>query len=404
MVTTKNKAETPEAKARRLTYYRDEAQMRLPEKEADWLARHDAKQKALAEMAAKRLEAKKPPRVPVKDKKLKPLKVEPKRKMELIEAGGRIDAQLAQGESRALLFMRALAMTPLPRRPTKDRLLIKVARLGREEWSRTKFSVDEEGRRLMFGHDMLRLMALFTMMWETGQIRFEFRSIRELWQRMEEAGIGGRGGNSNEELREAFQRLADTATEIRTYRTEAEARADQNHTSQIKVNFIRHSSLPTREECQKEDQGEQTLFPHFIEASRDLADMVSVPKNHIWAHEEVLHEFSGDPLKLRFAMLVLTRAQATQSPAEMSHSELIEAFYEGNKKKYPERKLMEDLRAALEELHVLTGNGLRVKFQEIEPIPTGKRGRPASRWTLQFQPGSKLTTRKAVKSAPKTLK
>ena len=58
----------------------------------------------------------------------------------------------------------------------------------------------------------------------------------------------------------------------------------------------------------------------------------------------------------------------------------------------------------LEELHALTGNGLRVKFQEIEPPRTGKRGRPASRWTLQFQPGSKLLTRKAVKSAPKTLK
>ena len=400
MVTTKNKPENLDAKARRLIFLRDEAQMRLPEKDADWLARYEAKQKALADMAAKRLEAKKPPRIPVKDKKPKTPKVEPERKMELIEAGGRIEAQLAQGESRALLFMRALAMTPLPRKPTKDRLMIKVARLGREEWTRTKFSVDETGRRLMFGHDMLRLMALFTMMWETGRIRFEFRSIRELWQHMEDAGIGGRGGNSNEELREAFQRLADTATEIRTYRTEADARADRNHTSQIRVNFIRHSSLPTREECQKEDQGEQTLFPHFIEASKDLADMVSVPKNHIWAHEEILHKFSGDPLKLRFAMLVLTRAQATLTAAEMSHDELMEAFKEGKR----DRDLIVDLRAALEELHALTGNGLRVKFQEIEPPRTGKRGRPASRWTLQFQPGSKLLTRKAVKSAPKTLK
>jgi hypothetical protein len=328
-------------------------------------------------------------RVPAK-KPVKESALDPDRKAELVEAGGRIAAQLAQGETRALLFIRALAMTPLPRNSKRERLIIKVARIGRDEWIRTKFSVDEEGRKIIFGADLLRLMSLLTLMWETKRIRFEFRNLQELWGLMEQAGIGARGGHSDSELREAFQRLADTAMEIRTYRTEADARLDRNHQSQIKVNFIRHSSLPTRSETKREEQGETPLFSHFIEASRDLQEMVAAPKNHVWAHEEVLHRFAGDPLKLRFALLVLTRAQATKTAAEMSHEELMEAFKEGTR----DRDLMTDLRNALAELQTLTGNSLRVRFLEVIPARSGKRGRPSARWSLRFDPGSRILTMK----------
>lgn len=300
---------------------------------------------------------------------------------DLAAARAALDHALEQERSvEALAYARALALAALPRNRTKERQIAQECRIGATDWLVITYTAMIPGVDLIFGLDLLAILAISDRVHRSGQTRLEFDSLRDTVVGLATDSVGGR---TAELAIERLHRAAGTGITMTFYRSKSDAQARQNHYRAVNFTVVRDWWVPGV------DRQAEALLTPYIEVSSDFAEHIRDPKALLWVPVEVVKALSSRPLALQLFMLIYPRAQSTQSWWEMPFSELVGLLNETDRR---ERDLVRDLQGALDEIHQVTGGRLRVSLvEEAAKRPPAGRGRPQKRWALRFGPSQSLT-------------
>lgn len=404
------KREDADARARRLRMIRDEWKMPIPPDDAAWLARYDAKAQETtrikqdrAARAAKKL-GKPVDRLTHKDIEqaeapAKPkgrAKANPSRDAELLEAAGVMEAQKEARDPKALVLARALALAAMPRNASNAATVRKQMRMGKALWVVVTYSRNKKRVPVPYGQDLLVLMALTKLMIDRDATLLSFDTIAAFLKELEESGINLSGGKGRERVKERLKRLANCTLNIAFYSSEQDAEAERNDLHTIQCVIVRRSQMFSTQDEQREEAGEQPLFPYYVELSEDYKAHAGDRKNQIWFPNAVLQKVADHPLKLQALAVVYARSLAAQGPWVMNHDDLMAEFKESARE---ERWLIRDLQDALAEIRTATGGKLAAEIVEDTPSRSPQGGRPKKRWKMAGRPCDALTAvhRKALK-------
>lgn len=408
MATRQRKPETAAERARRLRFFMDGPNGFIAPKDQAWLNAYEAaevKRQAKkmkggdARLKAAEAKAKKegrsltmadlhkaasPARPVTRGRKLRD---EEERKA--IEVSARLDVALMENQVESLAMAKALAFACIPRVASQARQVSKVTRTGRGDWIAVTYTATAPGVDLIYGADLLAIMAITDRIVRHGQRRMEFDTLTELVETLEGGSEDGKrwGGKSKALAADRLKRASGTTIAVTFYRSEAQARAMAgDHYRMLQFGIVRDYYVPDQK---MEDLGNVPLWGPYLEVSEDFAQHVTGdPKHLMWFPVEIVQTLAPYPLRLSLFALIYPRAFASQSWWEMPFEELVDLLNETGRR---ERELIGDVQDALEHIHKLTGGRLQVHLVESPEQRTGGKGRPKKRWALRFGPSQPLT-------------
>ena len=410
MATTKRKPPTAAEKARVLRFY-IEGGTPLPPKDTAWLKAYEAAEakrlakktkEGAARLKGAEAKAKKEgrtltmadlreaakPAQPVSRRKLRP-----EEEQKALEVSARLDVALLDNQVESLAMAKALAFACLPRIRTSKRQVSKVTRTGRGDWIAVTYTADTPGVDLIFGADLVAIMAITDHLVKTKARRMEFETLTSLVQVLEGGPDEGKrwGAKSKALAMERLKRASGTIITVTFYRNEAQARAmSGDHYRAVKFGIVRDYYVPDQF---MEELGAVPLFGPYLEVSEDFAQHVTGDPSHLmWYPVEIVQALAPYPLRLTLFAMIYPRAFASQSFWEMPFEELTDLLNETDRR---DRDIMRDVRDALDHIHKLTGGRLQVDLVASSEKRTGTQGRPQKRWALRFGPSSKPLTRRA---------
>lgn len=409
MANSKRRPERPDEKARRLETWKDWGNPISPKDEA-WLkvykaaeVKRQARKTKDGEARLKQAEAKakkegrvltladlhktsQPARPPTRKNGLRP---EEERKA--LEVAARLDTALLEGQVESLAMAKAMALAGIPRSRVTGRQVSKVRRTGRGDWIAVTYTAADPGVELVYGADLVAIMAITDRVVRGGQRRLDFASLTDFVEGLSPEVDGEErkrwGGNSRKLAEERLKRAAGTIITVNFYRTEAQARAlSGEHYRSVKFSIVRDYFVPDGKHL---DAREAPLFGPYLEASEDFAQyLIGDPSHLIWFPTDVVQALASYPLRLALFGLIYPAALATKTFWEMSFEELMDILNETGRRP---QALMGDIQIGLDHIHKLTNGRLKVHLVEAPEKRSGGRGRPKKRWVLQFGPSQALT-------------
>ncbi len=288
--------------------------------------------------------------------------------------------------TNAWRLARHLALGFLPRKPTADRDVSRVLRLGTspELWVKVTYSSTED-EELAHGQDRYLLAAIVENAIANGSPVVTFRHLGDVLRLF---GLPT-GGSSIEILRQRFRRLQALTIRI-AFASSREALKDPGVGENLLV--IRGYSLPTRREL-RENRNSSSLaptdeHPYSVRLSDDFFNHLRDPSNHLLVPFQILYLFRDSPTGWDYACLVIARCLAARSPNTIDHETLLEILSDSDKE--PDRVFFDRLGKYHAKLMAATGGQLKARLEKTSPLPTG--GRPKDQWVLRIERSSVVTS------------
>ncbi|OQA37292.1 MAG: Plasmid encoded RepA protein [Acidobacteria bacterium ADurb.Bin340] len=251
--------------------------------------------------------------------------------------------KVALGSWDEMLFIaRALVLCGLPYKRTKDREVIKTARLGNGDKLRVTFKASKSGVDLPFGKDRALLAWITTCAKKQGNARVKFESTAEFIRAF---GLSD-SGTHYKAFRDSLDRLKGFSCYIEVDNGEKEA---SHHESVIK-----DAVVPSRSDARRELSGEVRLLAekdhsgYYLELDpsfyQELVDH-SVP-----LPLDLMKKYGNNPIAWDFIQLISYRTAAAKTTSRIPLDTLVSMLGSSDSNIWRLRATLESILEELKEI------------------------------------------------------
>lgn len=302
------------------------------------------------------------------------------------------EQEQTRSRTEALIFARNIALSGLPKRPTKKKMMSRDLRLGRSLWLRVSYHADQDAD-LPYGEDRFVLAAIQHLAISRNSPVVYFDRVGAL---LEMFGVS-EGGKTIEMLRQRFNRLASFSIRLNFAPSQEEL---VEGASAERIFVIRRHRLPTRAELRAEQDNQMVLpmlptgkdglvSPYGVQLSGDFWEHLQDQQQHLIVPVDLLKLFVDSPTGWDYLCFLVARCGRAKSSTVVDHDILMGLFKEGRE---PDRNTI----ARLEKYHKLimlaTRGNLKASIEQIGHFPKekGQRGRRKKRWGLKIHPSEPI--------------